>query len=156
MNGETVTISSGQTTTFVEGETLFVTTGEENLQAVVKINSSVANPIGFGSIAYIEEGVYYVQGKMVRVDSQKIILNKYFKNDIISPGFFTKYWDKKIPTILINLVNRLPNIFFQEHFLKEISLKARNTSFKIRVSEETPIILEIISVAIIETDNNRK
>ena len=77
VNGETVTISSGQTTTFVEGETLFVTTGEENLQAVVKINSSVANPIGFGSIAYIEEGVYYVQGKMVRVDSQKIILNKY-------------------------------------------------------------------------------
>lgn len=77
VNGEQVTISSGQTTTFVEGETLFVTTGEENLQAVVKVNSSIANPIGFGSIAYIEEGVYYVQGRMVRVDSQKIILNKY-------------------------------------------------------------------------------
>jgi hypothetical protein len=77
VNGEIVTITSGQTTTFVEGETLFVTTGEENLQAVVKTNSQVTKPIGFGSIAYIEEGVYYVQGKMIRVDTQKIILNKY-------------------------------------------------------------------------------
>ena len=86
VNGEVVTISSGQTTTFVEGETLFVTTGEENLQAVVKTNSQITNPIGFGSIAYIEEGVYYIQGKMIRVDTQKIILNKYVADPTFKVG----------------------------------------------------------------------
>jgi hypothetical protein len=86
VNGEIVTIPSGQTTTFVEGETLFVTTGEENLQAVVKTNSQITKPIGFGSIAYIEEGVYYIQGKMIRVDTQKIILNKYESDPTFKVG----------------------------------------------------------------------
>ncbi len=78
VNGDTVTIAEGATSTFVEGETLFTsTTDGSNMQATVKLNTAVVNPIGVGSLAFIEEGVYYIQGKLVRVAPQKIILDKY-------------------------------------------------------------------------------
>ena len=35
------------------------------------------SPIGTGSIAFIESGIYYVQGHLVLVNSQKITLDKY-------------------------------------------------------------------------------
>lgn len=33
--------------------------------------------VGFGSLAFIEEGVYYVKGYMVKVDDQKVVLDRY-------------------------------------------------------------------------------
>ena len=110
VNGESVTIVSGKTTTFVEGETLFVNTGDENLQCVVKTNAAVADPIGKGSLAYIEEGVYYIQGKMIKVETQKIILNKYqsdptfrigleIQEEVISSNDDTSLLDNALGTI---------------------------------------------------------
>ena len=78
VNGETVTISEGQTSTFVEGEELVATTTDGvNLVCTVQTSSTVQNPIGIGSQAFIEEGVYYVNGNLVRVSSQSLILDKY-------------------------------------------------------------------------------
>ena len=78
VNGETITISEGETSTFVEGETL-VTTGTDGstLTCEVLANSVISNPIGRGTIAFIEEGVYYISGQFVKCDSQSIILSKY-------------------------------------------------------------------------------
>jgi hypothetical protein len=78
VNGETVTIAEGATSTFVEGETL-VTTGTDGstLTCEVMANSVVTNPIGRGTIAFIEEGVYYISGQLVKVQSQSIVLSKY-------------------------------------------------------------------------------
>jgi len=78
VNGESVTLSEGQTSTFVEGEELVATTDDGvNLICTVQTNAQVLNPIGVGSLAFIEEGVYYIGGKLVRVASQSIILDKY-------------------------------------------------------------------------------
>ncbi len=78
VNGETVTISEGQTSTFVEGEELVATTTDGvNLVCTVQTSSTVQNPIGIGSQAFIEEGVYYINGNLVRVTSQSLILDKY-------------------------------------------------------------------------------
>ena len=78
VNGETVTIDAGATSTFVEGETL-VTTGTDGstLTCEILANSVVTNPIGRGSIAFIEEGVYYIGGQLVKCASQSIVLSKY-------------------------------------------------------------------------------
>jgi len=78
VNGETVTIAEGATSTFVEGETL-VTTGTDGstLTCEVMSNSVVSRPIGQGTIAFIEEGVYYISGQLVKVQAQSIVLSKY-------------------------------------------------------------------------------
>jgi len=78
VNGETVTIAAGATATFVEGETLVTTaTDGSTLACEVMSNSVVSRPIGQGTIAFVEEGVYYISGQLVKIQSQSIVLSKY-------------------------------------------------------------------------------
>lgn len=87
INGETVTIDEGSSSTFVEGETLVTTsTDGTNLLCTVMTNGAITNPIGKGSIAMIEEGVYYISGKLVKVQAQSIILSKYVANPTFKVG----------------------------------------------------------------------
>jgi hypothetical protein len=87
VNGESITIDEGATATFVEGETLVTTaTDGSNLLCEVMSNSVVANPIGRGSIGFIEEGVYYIGGQLVKCHSQSIVLSKYTPNPSLKIG----------------------------------------------------------------------
>ena len=87
VNGETITIDEGATATFVEGETLVTTsTDGTNLLCEVMSNSVVSNPIGKGSIGFIEEGVYYIGGQLVKCQSQSIVLSKYAPNPSVKIG----------------------------------------------------------------------
>ena len=87
VNGETITIDEGATATFVEGETLVTTsTDGTNLICEVMSNSVVSNPIGRGSIGFIEEGVYYIGGQLVKCQSQSIVLSKYTANPSVKIG----------------------------------------------------------------------
>jgi len=87
VNGETVTIAEGATSTFVEGETL-VTTGTDGSTLICEVmsNSVVTNPIGRGTIAFIEEGVYYIGGQLIKVQSQSIVLSKYTTDPSVKIG----------------------------------------------------------------------
>jgi len=87
VNGETITIDEGATSTFVEGETLVTTsTDGTTLTCEVMSNSVVSNPIGRGSIGFIEEGVYYIGGQLVKCQSQSIVLSKYTPNPSVKIG----------------------------------------------------------------------
>ena len=45
-----------------------------------------SNPIGRGSIGFIEEGVYYIGGQLVKCQSQSIVLSKYAPNPSVKIG----------------------------------------------------------------------
>jgi hypothetical protein len=79
VNGETVQFSDGQSGTFVEGEDLiaFTTDGTNLVCEVQQTANGTLNPIGVGSLAFIEQGIYYVKGNLVQVNDQSIILDKY-------------------------------------------------------------------------------
>ena len=78
VNGQTVTLAENVSSTFVEGEELFAAgTDGVNYTATVLTSTQVSLPIGIGSLAYIEEGFYYVKKHLVKVSAQSIILDKY-------------------------------------------------------------------------------
>ena len=79
VNGEGVSFSDGDSATFVEGEDLIAyTTDGTNLTCEVQQTANgSSNPIGVGSLAFIEQGIYYIKGNLVQVLGQSIILDKY-------------------------------------------------------------------------------
>jgi hypothetical protein len=79
VNGETVVFGDGESATFVEGEDLisFTTDGTNLTCTVQETANGTLNPIGVGSLAFIEQGIYYIKGNLVQVNDQSIILDKY-------------------------------------------------------------------------------
>ncbi len=77
--------------TFLEQETLETNT-PENYTAKVGVSGISkpisSGPVGTGSLFTVTEGVYYVNGFMVRNDSQTITLDKYGVTPNYEVGFF--------------------------------------------------------------------
>ena len=72
---------------FIAGEEIrgSVSVGGSNVDKFAKIggdttpefNSTILNPVGFGSAIYISEGVYFISGNFVHVPASTLILDKY-------------------------------------------------------------------------------
>ena len=60
-------------TTFAEGEEIYV----QSNPAIAATVGTSSTSIGVGSMVYINEGVYYVNGYFVTVNSQSIVISKY-------------------------------------------------------------------------------
>ena len=71
------TFVQGTSLSFFSDEVLSTeaVTGQSDFSCVVRPTNET--PTGVGSIAFIEAGIYYVQGHLVIVDSQSIVLDKY-------------------------------------------------------------------------------
>ena len=81
-------ISSGtdnETKTFQAGETIF---NDVNPDKGFVVANESTTPIGIGSVANIQRGVYYVQGKFVLVEAQTITLSKYSDEPTCKVGLF--------------------------------------------------------------------
>jgi hypothetical protein len=88
VNGNTVNLKEGDTSSFVEGEVLTATNDDGlNLIATVALSADHAEPLGKGSLAFVEEGIYFTQGFMVKNQSQSVILDKYDDTPSYKIGF---------------------------------------------------------------------
>lgn len=67
----------GDRSCFVHDEVLITESATSLDQFQCKVNPSADKPIGIGSLAIIEEGIYYIRGFMTLVQAQTITLNKY-------------------------------------------------------------------------------
>jgi hypothetical protein len=71
--------TSNTTSTFATGET--VTSNDPNIPRTAVVGggggSTIADPIGQGSLVSIEEGIYFISGTFVYVAAQNLILDKY-------------------------------------------------------------------------------
>ena len=70
------------TSKFVDGERLLVLSDLEYGLSIIKENSPFAtavseNATGTGSAAFIEEGIYFIRGFFVKVQSSTILLDQY-------------------------------------------------------------------------------
>ena len=68
------TTGTSQAKEFAAGETLTADSGG------FTATTAASAATGFGSLAFISEGIYYIKGKFVIVQSQELILNKYTSN----------------------------------------------------------------------------
>ena len=74
--------NEGSEVAFVKNEIIVADISEGEIPIVGRTIDSIDETIeatGYGSAAYIEEGIYYVRGFMVQVDKQFIVLDKYSK-----------------------------------------------------------------------------
>jgi hypothetical protein len=74
--------SDFQTSTFLDGERLLTQSDIEYGLSIIKANNSFAvciseNSTGRGSAAFIEEGIYFIRGYFVKVQSSTILLDQY-------------------------------------------------------------------------------
>ena len=74
--------SSGDNTTFIEGETLAIETGFSNDVVSFQdgenvLNIVAENALSLGSMAVLAEGVYFVRGYFINIPEQTIILEPY-------------------------------------------------------------------------------
>ena len=70
-------LEEGSSATFLSNEVLTTEVEENKSQFQCKIRPTAEGPIGTGSIAIIEDGIYFIQGFMTIVKSQTIVLDKY-------------------------------------------------------------------------------
>lgn len=64
--------ANGQYSTFIAGEEIYSET-DSTKRAVVK----TLNPTGYGSMAFVKSGVFFVNGRFVTVDDSSIVISKY-------------------------------------------------------------------------------
>jgi len=74
--------SSGDNTTFIEGETLAIETGFSNDVVSFQdgenvLNIVAENALSLGSMAVLTDGVYFVRGYFINIPEQTIILDPY-------------------------------------------------------------------------------
>jgi hypothetical protein len=76
--------------TFFEGETI-ISDSAGNPTAIVGITGNVkpttSSAVGFGSAVLIKEGVYFINGTLVRNDAQTLIIEKYSSTPTYKVGF---------------------------------------------------------------------
>jgi hypothetical protein len=70
---------------FIQGEKLYCAELDLTIQV-----QNVPNHVGFGAIAMIAEGIYYVNGYFVRVSPQSIILEKFNNTPSVKVGLLFK------------------------------------------------------------------
>ena len=82
--------TSNTQATFTEGETI-TANSSGNPTAIVGASGNVkpveSNALGFGSAVTVKEGIYFINGTLVRNDTQTIILDKYSNTPSYKVGF---------------------------------------------------------------------
>ena len=73
----TVEFVDGASISFLPDEILTTEEVENNSQYSCIVRPVEESPVGTGSLAYIERGIYYTQKQLVLVQDQKIVLDKY-------------------------------------------------------------------------------
>lgn len=76
--------NSGTEKTFAAGDVL------TDLNSTYSVQAASTSPVGVGSIATIEQGVYYIKGHFVLVEPQTIILDKYTNTPSYRIGLLTE------------------------------------------------------------------
>lgn len=61
-----------------------------DLNGTYSVQVYTTNPVGTGSIATIEQGVYYIRGHFVLVEAQTIVLDKYTSNPSYRVGLISE------------------------------------------------------------------
>ena len=92
VNYITASADNNTTTTFVDGENLLTQESFVNSLAAFDVGQAVAKTISsncnsLASSFKVSEGVYYLRGHFVNVDTQSIILDQYTNNPTYKVGF---------------------------------------------------------------------
>lgn len=78
--------TDNETKEFVVGEDLF--TDDQTISGNIRrFKAQPADAVGYGSAAFVNRGVYYINKSFALVDSQTIILDKYTTNPSYKVGF---------------------------------------------------------------------
>lgn len=70
-------LEEGSSASFLTNEVLSTEAEENKTQLQCKVRTKAERAVGKGSLALIEDGIYYVQGFMTIVKAQTIVLDKY-------------------------------------------------------------------------------
>ena len=163
--------TSSKEITFTEGETI-IASSPGNPTAIVGVSGNVkpvqSSALGFGSSVTIKEGIYFINGTLVRNDTQTIILEKYNNNPSYKVGFLVSeklitpeedfslldnaqgYSNFSAPgshrlSLIVNLSKRDLNSPDQKDFVQLLLIQSGNLSSTVESVQANGLIQDILA-----------